>query len=288
MRRRHHRGFSVAEKRSPPFTWPGKKNHLVCYLWGGNIVRGSCYIETTGHDWKDERDRVFCERIKEGTGFGVHCAAPPYRTSFEWSDVERQIVPIDFTERFYREARKGGYKFIHLVGFSGGGAIASSALAHHSDKKDADMVRSLVVISGPIAERGQYGDREKDKFTCIPYTNAAFYAGNIKAKTLLIYGDEDFLKDGVAEWKKRTKENQVEEWYYHGDHDFGKNSKNFGSVTDKIIEFLKNSPDQGPRVAPLTRRKTLKRKRTRKHSRTGRARTHAHHRIVRPSRRKTG
>jgi len=251
-------------------------------------VRGSCYIETTGHDWKDERDRVFCERIKEGTGFGVHCAAPPYRTSFEWSDVERQIVPIDFTERFYREARKGGYKFIHLVGFSGGGAIASSALAHHSDKKDADMVRSLVVISGPIAERGQYGDREKDKFTCIPYTNAAFYAGNIKAKTLLIYGDEDFLKDGVAEWKKRTKENQVEEWYYHGDHDFGKNSKNFGSVTDKIIEFLKNSPDQGPRVAPLTRRKTLKRKRTRKHSRTGRARTHAHHRIVRPSRRKTG
>jgi len=278
----------VAARPRPRFTLHGKKNHLVCYLWGGEIKPpGFTGIVCTLGDWKDERDGAFCERIRQETEFGVH-SPDPYFSSFEWSEKEGRNIPTEFVKRFYEEARKGGYKSVDIVGFSGGGAIAASSLAHHSDKKDAGMVKSLVIISGPIAERGQHGDQEKDKFTCIPHTDAAFYAENIKAITLLIYGDQDFLRDGVAEWKKRTKENQVKESYYHGDHDFGKNSENFVSVTDKIIEFLKNSPDQGPRVAPLARRKRPKRKRTKKHRKTGRARTHGRHRVVRPRHRKTG
>lgn len=262
MRRRRRKPFSMAARPRPRFTLPGKKNHLVCYLWGGKIKPpGFTGIVGTLGDWKDERDGVFCERINQETGFGVHCRTPPYFSSFEYSEKEGRNIPTEFVRRFYREAKNGGYKFIHLVGFSGGGAIAASTLAHHSDKKNASMVKSLIVINGPIMERGQRRDPEKDKLSCIPHTDAAYYAQNIKARTLLIYADQEFLREGVAEWKKRNK---AEDWYYPGEHDFGKTKENLEKVTNRVIELLKESPDQGLRVAPLARRKRAKRKRASK------------------------
>ena len=99
---------------------------------------------------------MLCERIREQTEFGVHSPESPYCSSCEWSDKENRNIPKDFVKRFYDLAKKRRYKWIHLLGFSGGGAVLSSALAHHSDKKDASMVKSLVIITGPIAERGQH------------------------------------------------------------------------------------------------------------------------------------
>lgn len=253
-RRRRRKPFLKTRRPRPRFTLPGKKDHLVCYLWGGDIKPPgfSGIVSTLGH-WKDERDGVFCERVNQQTEFGLHCPAP-YATSFEWSEKESRHIPREFTKRFYSEARKGGYKSIHLVGFSGGGAVASSTLAHHSDKKDASMVKSLVVINGPIAER-------EGKFSCVPHTDGAYYADRIKASTLLIYGDQEQLRRGVAVWKAR---NLAKDLTYHGGHDFGETSESFGTVTKMVIDWLKKSPDQRPRVAPLIRRKGVKRKRTRK------------------------
>lgn len=256
MRSRPRRRSLATKALRPPFTVDGKKDHLVCYLWGGKIrppenPRG---IAGTQKDWEPARDSVLCERIHDQTDFGIHSPEPPYRSSWEWSDKEGRIIPKDFVKRFYDLARKRRYKWIHLLGFSGGGAVLSSALVHHSDKKDAGMVKSLVVISGPIAEDGQHNDPEKDKFTCIPYTDAAFYAKNIKTETLLIYGDADFLKDGAAEWKKRNKAKVPP--FYHGGHDFGREGQeSFKQVAKTVIDWLKNSPDQGVRLLRLRRRR---------------------------------
>lgn len=113
-------------------------------------------------------------------------------------------------------------------------------------------VKSLVVINGPIAER-------EGKFSCVPHTDAAYYADRIKARTLLIYADQEALRRGVAIWKQR---NQAEDREYVGEHDFGKTPQSFDTVTKMVTDFLKESPDQKPRVVPLARRKRVRRKRT--------------------------
>jgi pimeloyl-ACP methyl ester carboxylesterase len=205
--------------------------------------------------------------------------------SFEWSDKEGRNIPREFIKRFYSETRNGGYKSIDVVGFSGGGAVAASTLAHHSDKKDASMVKSLIVINSPIAERGESGVPERDKFSCVPHTDAAYYAKNIRTRTLLIYADQEFLKEGVAEWKKR---NQAEDWYYQGEHDFGKTPQSFDSVTEKVIDFLESSPDQEVRVASLARRKRAKRKRVRKSQGTQARQNIRKRGVLRLSHRKAG
>jgi len=255
MRGRPRRLSLATKVLRPPFTVDGKKDHLVCYLWGGKIKPpGFTGIVGTLGDWENARDSVLCERIREKTDFGVHSPQSPYFSSWEWSDKEGRNIPTEFVKRFYDLAKKRRYKWVHLVGFSGGGAVLSSSLAHHSDKPDASMVKSLVVISGPIAERGQHNDPKKDKFTCIPHTDAAFYAGNIKAKTLLIYGDEDFLRDGIAEWNKRNEAKVPP--FYHGGHDFGREKQeSFELVAKTVIDWLKNSPDQGVRLLRLRRRR---------------------------------
>jgi hypothetical protein len=240
----------------PPFTLDGKKDHLVCYLWGGRIrppenPRG---IAGTQKDWEPARDSVLCKRVLEQTGFGVHCPEPPYRSSWEWSDKEGRIIPKDFVKRFYDLAKKRRYKWVHLLGFSGGGSVLSSALVHHSDNKYVGMVKSLAIISGPIAEHAQHKDEDKNRFTCIPYTDAALYAENVRAKTLLIYGEEDFLKEGATEWSKRNKV-QVPS-FYHGGHDFGREGQEtFEWVAKTVIDWLKNSTDQGVRPLRLRRRR---------------------------------
>jgi len=241
----------------PPFTRDGKKDHLVCYLWGGKIERGSCRIVSSLGAWKDDRDSVFCERILQETQFGVHCPKP-YESTFEWSDKEGRHVPWQMTRRFYKVAKDNGYKWIHLVGYSGGGAVASSVLAHHSEKKDANMVRSLIIINGQIAER-------EGKYCCIPYTDGAYYAEGIKAKTLLIYGDDDPCRKGATEWKKRNKAEVPP--FYHGGHDFGETPKIFDSVTKTVIDWLKKSPDQGVRLFRLRRRR--RKRHTKRRAKTG-------------------
>ena len=253
MRGRPRKLSSTTKVLRPPFTVDGRKDHLVCYLWGGKIKPpGFTGIVGTLGDWENARDSVLCERIREQTEFGVHSPKSPYFSSWEWSDKEDRNIPKGFVKRFYNVGKKRRYKWIHLVGFSGGGAVLSSALAHHSDKPNASMVKSLVVINGPVAERGQHGDPQRDKYSCVPHTDAAYYAQNINARTLLIYGDQEPLRDGVAEWKKRKK---AEDWYYHGEHDFGRTAQSFDSVTKKVIDWLKNSPDQGVRSLRLRRRR---------------------------------
>jgi len=241
----------------PPFIRHEKKDHLVCYLWGGTIDHALGRIVSSLGAWRNDRDSVFCERILQETHFGVHCPTP-YESSFEWSEKEGRNVPWQMTKRFYKIAKDNGYKWIHLVGYSGGGAVASSVLAHHSDKKDANMVKSLIVINGQIAERE--GD-----YSCLPYTDGAYYAEGVKARTLLIYGDADPCRKDADEWKKRNKAEVPP--FYHGGHDFGETPETFNSVTKTVIDFLKNSPDQGLRLLKLRR---LRRKRhTRRRAKTG-------------------
>jgi len=252
---RPRRRSSVTKVLRPPFTKDGKRDHLVCYLWGGEIKPpGFTGIVGTLGNWENARDSVLCERIREQTDFGVHCPESPYVSSSEWSDKEGRSIPTEFVRRFYNVAKKRRYKWIHLLGYSGGGAVLSSALAHHSDKPDARMVKSLVVINGPIAERGQSGDPKRDKFSCVPHTDAAYYAQNIKARTLLIYGDDDPCRKGVEEWNKRNKAEVPP--FYHGGHDFGREGQeSFEWVAKTVIDWLKNSPDQGVRSLRLRRRR---------------------------------
>jgi len=231
----------------PPFTVDGKKDHLVCYLWGGKIKPpGFTGIVGTLGDWENSRDSVLCERIREQTEFGVHSPQSPYFSSWEPSDKEGRNIPKEFVRRFYNVAKKRRYKWIHLLGYSGGAAVLSSALSHHSDKEDASMVKSLIIINGQIAER-------TGKYSCIPYTDAAYYADRIKASTLLIYGDEDPCRKGVEEWNKRNKAKVPP--FYHGGHDFGETQEIFEWVTKTVIDWLKNSPDQGVRPLRLRRRR---------------------------------
>ena len=232
----------------PPFTVDGKKDHLVCYLWGGKIKPpGFTGIVGTLGDWENARDSVLCERIREQTDFGVHSPQSPYFSSWEWSDKEGRNIPKEFVKRFYNVAKKRRYKWIHLLGYSGGGAVLSSALAHHSDKKDASMVKSLIIINGQIAER-------TGTYSCIPYTDAAYYAERIKAGTLLIYGDDDPCRKDVEEWNKRNKAKVPP--FYHGGHDFGREEQeSFEWVAKTVIDWLKNSPDQGVRLLRLRRRR---------------------------------
>ncbi len=243
------RKISLATKvLRPPFTVDGKKDHLVCYLWGGEIKPpGFTGIRGTLGNWENERDSVLCQRIREQTEFGVHAPQSPYFSSFEWSDREGRNIPTEFVRRFYAVAKKRRYKWIHLLGYSGGAAVLSSALAHHSDKKDASMVKSLILINGPIAER-------TGKYSCLPHTDAAYYADRIKASTLLMYGDDDPSRNDVEEWSKRNKAKVPP--LYHGGHDFGREKEeSFEWVAKTIIDWLKSSPDQGVRSLRLRRRR---------------------------------
>ena len=77
---------------------------------------------------------------------------------------------------------------MHLVGYSGGGAVASSQLVDHGK----DMVQSLIIINGPVAENK-------------PHMNAAYYADRIKPRTLLIYGTKDDYRRAIDIWKKKNR-----------------------------------------------------------------------------------
>ena len=186
------------------------------------------------HDWFLDRDYELCRRIRDRTHFGVHSRA--YDITSTWNADEKRPVPAKWITRIYRYAKTKKYRCLHLVGFSGGGAVASSQLVDYPD----DMVRSLVVISGPIA---------LDK----PHMNAANYADRIKPRSLLIYGTEDDFRKGAEIWRKRKPAEPLD---YPGGHDFGrKGQESFEKVANGVIEWLKKSEDQNVRSLGLRHRR---------------------------------
>lgn len=246
MRRRPHRPRLMSKTVRPPFDLPGKVDHLVCYLSGGerNPNGRSGVIAGPLRHWVVDRDYELCRRINEQIGFGVHCR--PYEVTSAWNMDEGRGVPTKWIGRIYKHAREKRYKRLHLVGFSGGGAVASSQLVRYPN----DMVQSLVVISGPVAE-GIH----------MPHVNAAYDADSIKARTLLIYGKKDVFRRAIEIWKKNARPEILE---YEGEHDFGKKGEpSFELVARKVVDWLKRSTDQGVRPLRLRRRRRRRRTKTR-------------------------
>lgn len=237
------------------FSKPGRKDHLVWYFSGGKLRpdgREGVIAGPLKGDLLIDRDKELCKRIHEQTEFGVRCES--YDVGSRRSDDDR--IPHAFIQGVYKYAQENGYRWLHLVGFSGGGAVASSQLVYHSNK-NGKMVQSLVIIGGPIAEH------TGDPKGCVPHTNAADYADRIAARTLLIYGKQDPLRRGIAAWKE--KNDRAELFYYEGDHDFGKRGeRSFERVSKKVIDWLKKSPDQGDRSIRLRMLRTRTEKRRRR------------------------
>jgi len=156
------------------------QEHLVCYIPPGELnPQGlSGVIAGPLGGWVVSRDYEFCSRISEKTGFAVY--SPCYEIYSHWEPEEKRGVPNPWIRGVYRYATKLKHKLVYLVGFSGGGAVASSQLVDYPDK----MVQGLVVISGPVAEGG-------------PHTSAGFYADRINLRTLLVYGKLDGYNTGV-------------------------------------------------------------------------------------------
>jgi pimeloyl-ACP methyl ester carboxylesterase len=190
--------------------------------------------------WVVGRDYEMCTRINsktKGTGFAVY--SPSYEITSRWDPKQKRGVPAPWIKGVYSYATKKKHSFLHLIGFSGGGAVASSQLVDYPDK----MVQGLVVISGPAAEGG-------------PHTSAAFYANRINVRTLLTYGKLDGYNRAVDVWMQRARENKthVDKLYYEGGHDYGQPKDSFELVTNTVIDWLKN--------VALSPRRTRHRRRT--------------------------
>jgi len=188
--------------------------------------------------WVVGRDYELCRRINERTGLAVY--SPCYDITSNWDPEEKRGVPAPWIKGVYRHATKTlKHKFLYLVGFSGGGAVASSQLVDYPDK----MVQGLVVISGPAAEGG-------------PHTSAAFYADRINVRTLLIYGKLDGYNKAIGVWMERTRQNKtrVDKLYYEGGHDYGKRRDTFELVKNTVIDWLK-SVARSPRVLGYHKRR---------------------------------
>jgi len=198
-------------------------------------------------EWIVSRDYEFCMRIKRETGFSIY--SPEYDITSHWVPEKRRGVPVPWIRRVYRFAESKKRRFIHLVGFSGGAAVASSQLVDYPD----DSVQTLVVISGPVAEGG-------------PHTDAAAYADKIKVRTLLIYGKQDGYNHGVGKWTEKAREAnvKVDNLYYEGGHDFGRSGDpSFEQVTKKVMAWLASTYQD---IGALKLRRRRKRGRKRKRS----------------------
>lgn len=198
----------------------------------------------TQKGWVVGRDYELCSRINEKTGLAVY--SPSYEINSHWNPDEDRGVPVPWIRGLYRYATKQKHKFIYLVGFSGGGAVASSQLVDYPDK----MVQGLVVISGPVAEGG-------------PHTSAAFYADRINVGTLLVYGRLDGYNRAIDKWIERTRQSKirVDKLYYEGGHDYGERKDSFELVTKSVIDWLEEVTRP---TRALTLRKRSKHGRTRK------------------------
>ena len=160
LRRRRRPRASAIRTRPPLYlAAKGDPEHLVCYIPPGDLNPDGLSGRIAGPrgGWVVGRDYEMCSRINDRTGFAVY--SPCYEITSHWDPEQKRGVPAAWIKGVYRDAtRKMKHRFLYLVGFSGGGAVASSQLVDYPDK----IVQGLVVISGPAAEGG-------------PHTSAAFY-----------------------------------------------------------------------------------------------------------------
>jgi hypothetical protein len=223
----------------------GDRGHLVCYIPPGEVNPGQTAGMIAGPlgGWVVGRDYELCRRMNEKTGFAFY--SPVYEIYSHWNPEENRGVPNPWIKSVYNYATKLNHKFVYLVGFSGGGAVASSQLVDYPDK----MVQGLVVISGPVAEGG-------------PHTSAAFYADRINVRTLLVYGKADGYKRGVDKWMETTRQTKthVDELYYEGGHDYGERNDSFELVTNAVVGWLTKVARS---AGTLALRKRRKKRRTR-------------------------
>lgn len=201
---------------------PGSKKDLVCYVPPGNRYPSTGRVAGPENQWDSDRDHKrdseFCKRINKQTGFSVFSYR--YDVGSAPRKGEKVYVPHNWIRNVYAFARENKYERLYLVGFSGGGMVASSQLVYYHDDP---IVKSLVVISGDVAAG-------PDK----PHRNAAFFADQIRARTLLIYGDKDGdAVRGARVWKQQNPLADLKP--HSGGHDF---YDQFDLVTQEVVDFL--------------------------------------------------
>jgi len=207
---------------------------LVCYVPGG--VYWGAYGRITGPDsgWVDARDLTLCKRINNEMGSGVYSRAYDIRGNYDAR--LRFYKPYNWIRNIYTFAQANGYENLHLVGFSGGGSLASSQLLYYPDQ----MVRSLVIISGPVANS-----------PVAVHVNAAYYADQIATRTLLVYGKDDGYRSHADLWRRNNRAAVLSE--YTGGHDFQPR-------LDWVVQQVTNWQKKSKKALPLTRKPKRKRK----------------------------
>ena len=198
------------------------QNDLICYLPGGIYWGSSGRVVSTDAEWVDARDLEICIRLHQRTECGVYSLTYDIRSSFDTGLLFYK--PHKWINRVYDFAKTKGYTKVHLVGFSGGGSVASSQFLYYPDP----IVRNLIIISGKTAHKPKAA-----------HVNAAFYSDQITIPTLLIYGRTDGLRPDANEWIKNNLRAKLIE--YEGGHDFQPMLK---LVEDSIVQQI------APEVTP--------------------------------------
>jgi len=210
---------------------------LVCYLPGGLYWGAYGRVKGPNKGWVDARDFEFCKRINTKTGFGVYSTPYDVRCTY---DRQRDVYkPINWIGRnIYAFAKSKGYERLHLVGFSGGGSVASSQLLWYPD----EMVRSLVIISGPVANS-----------PVAVHVNAAYSADQITTRALLVYGKDDGYRSHADVWIRNNPAAVLSE--YTGGHDF---QPQLARVVEQVTKWHRASA----KAVLLARKRRRKRKRS--------------------------
>jgi len=125
-RRRRRRSRILGTRTRPTLYLPAKgdQEHLVCYIPPGELNPQGMTGVIAGplNGWVVGRDYEFCSRMNEKTGFAVY--SPCYDINSHWKPEENRGVPIPWIKSVYNYATRLNHKFVYLVGFSGGGAVA--------------------------------------------------------------------------------------------------------------------------------------------------------------------
>lgn len=210
---------------------------LVCYIPGGVYWGGRGRITGPNKGWVDGRDLEFCKSINTKTGFSVY--SKPYDVGWTRDKKRDVFKPINWIRRnIYAFAKSKGYERLHLVGFSGGGSAASSQLLWYPD----EIVRSLVIISGPVANSPM-----------AVHVNAAYFADQITTRTLLIYGKDDGYRSHADVWIRNNPAAVLKE--YAGGHDF---QPHLLRVVEQVTKWHRASA----KAVLLPRKRRRKRKRS--------------------------
>jgi len=193
---------------------------LMCYVPGGVYWPAQGRVVGPDKGWVDSRDLEFCKKINTKTGFGIY--SKPYNVGWTYDRKRNVQKPINWIRKnIYDFAKSNGYERLHLVGFSGGGSVASSQLLYYPDK----LVRSLVIISGPVANNPK-----------AVHVNAAYFSDQITTRTLLVYGKDDGYRSQADLWIRNNRAAVLSE--YEGGHDF---QPRLDSVVQQVMDWQKKS-----------------------------------------------